>query len=232
MSDIRGDLFKRYDQLALEEEARRRTARQDKGVGSTQSLGDALTQAANRAAGLDKSLAAQTGSIGFNLDLALDAADSRARALGLDVAAVQERVRGIVGEGAALCDSPIEKRLLPWLVVENYGNKIETFPIRICDPKAQKLPPAGDLFIVPQMAFVKFRVDFALVCRLKTTLGIVAVECDGEQFHGAQRDTLRDGWLASFNIRTVRFSGKEITYNPRLCSARVAEQVMLMLEGE
>ena len=165
-------------------------------------------------------------------DLALKQIPARAKSLGItDPRAYLHRAREDMTQGLALCESPIEKHLLPWLVVADYGEKVFSFPAPVCDVKRDGLPARGDIVIVPQFTFAKYRCDFAVIRRFSKSIGIVAVECDGEEYHSAHRDVLRDGWLASFNIATVRFSGKHIYANPQLAAAVVAECVILLGDG-
>jgi hypothetical protein len=224
-----GDLIARYERMAEEQDKRHRRQKNDTRIATGASLGDVVADAANKIAGVKDRTKLEDLSGGFrmNFDTAAMHLSRRATFHGMDAKAAIEKARGIVWGGVKLCTSPIEKRLLPWLVCEDYGPYVETFPVPVCDTTTDGLPPKGDLFIVPQMAFVRFRIDFALVRRLKGgRLGIVAVECDGSQYHGAARDTLRNGWLASFQIRTVRAMGSTINERPREVSARVAEAVM------
>jgi hypothetical protein len=221
-----GDLIRRYvDQAAIDDRKRK----VDNTMPPMVSVFDALSDAAAKMASEgNPALSELSGGAGFNFDAATKHLANRAMFQGLpDINHFVNKARAIVNAGLQLCESPIEKRLLPWLVCEDYGPHVMTFPIPICDTKADALPPSGDLFIVPQMAFVRFRIDFALVRRLSGgRIGIVAVECDGKDYHDAVRDTLRNGWLASFQIKTIRANGSTIANRPREVSARVAEAVM------
>lgn len=223
-----GDLITHYERIAAEQDKRRRSQRGDTQAASGKSLGDALGEALHGLAGRGDALSSASGSAGMNFDLASKHLIKRAAFLGIPTADhLIERAAAEVNKGIDLCDSPIEKRLLPWLVCEDYGPHVQTCPVPVCNTKLEELPPKGDLFIVPQMAFVRFRLDFALVRRMAgNRLGIVAVECDGADYHNAVRDTLRNGWLASFQIRTIRASGATINERPREVAARVAEAVM------
>jgi hypothetical protein len=225
----RGVLMDRYAAMAAEEDRRLARLRADDRMASGASVGDIVADAASAILGSKNGTKLEDMSGGFrmNFDAAVMHLSRRATFHGLDAKAIIEKARAIVWDGVNLCDSPIEKRLLPWLVCEDYGPNVQTFPVPICDTRAEALPPKGDLFIVPQLAFVKFRMDFAMIRRLSGGhLGIVAVECDGSGFHSAVRDTLRNGWLASFQIKTVRAMGATIHERPREVSARVAEAVM------
>lgn len=222
-----GDLIANYERRAVVHDQRRRRGT-DTRVASGKSLGDAIGEALHNMAGRGDALASKSGGAGLNFDLAAVHLTRRAKFLGIDKPEhIIEKASAEVAKGIELCESPIEKRLLPWLVCEDYGPHVQTCPVPVCDTKSDQLPPKGDLFIVPQFAFVKFRLDFALVRRMNGgRLGIVAVECDGSGYHNAIRDTQRNGWLASFQIRTIRATGATINERPREVSARVAEAVM------
>jgi very-short-patch-repair endonuclease len=169
-------------------------------------------------------LADMNAGLGISTDIAIEHASERASRLGLGPAAFAsaiERGKGTIEKGAALCESPIEKHVLPWLVFENY-DALLTFPALVHDVKADRLPPRTAVMIVPQLAFVRFRVDFALVGRWKGKTKIVAVECDGAGYHGAARDRARDEYLAAWGIETVRAMGSEIKHDPRCLTSRAA----------
>lgn len=223
-----GDLIAHYERRAAEQDMRLRRQKSDTRMVGGKSLGDALGEALHGIAGRGGDLSSKSGAAGLNFDVAAKHLFTRAAFLGLPSQDhIVEKARAEVAKGLDLCESPIEKRLLPWLVCEDYGPHVLTCPVPVCNTKLDELPPKGDLFIVPQFAFVKFRMDFALVRRMAGgRLGIVAVECDGSGHHNAVRDTLRNGWLASFQIKTIRAMGSTINERPREVSARVAEAVM------
>lgn len=127
----------------------------------------------------------------------------------------------------ALCESPIERRLLPWLIFEDYGLSYQV--AKTYNWKEDKAPFHAPLLIIPQFAILRFRVDFMVIKRRKDDNGcvMVAVECDGFKYHSTPRDMQRDGHLAMMGVRTVRASGESITADPRGVAGRVAEAVMV-----
>ena len=126
---------------------------------------------------------------------------------------------------APLCESPIEAKLLPWLLVEDYGPLFQTFPVVGFNYTLDTVVPPGDLVIAPQFAFVRYRADFAILARLPHKQAIFAVECDGEEFHQAVTDNPRDACFASWGVRTIRASGAEINARPRNVSALVSDAI-------
>jgi len=54
----------------------------------------------------------------------------------------------------------------------------------------------------------------------------IAIECDGEPWHGGIRDEHRDGYLSSHGWTVLRFWGKEITDDIDSCVNRVKEAMV------
>ncbi len=107
-------------------------------------------------------------------------------------------------------ESPIEMMLLPWLIVENYGDRFETFPAKGFNHKTDNGVPAGDIVVAPQFAFVRYRADFAVLARQPTKTAIFIVECDGAEFHTAVKDNPRDACFESWGVKVIRAMGSEI----------------------
>lgn len=122
------------------------------------------------------------------------------------------------------CESPIEKSLAPWLVMQDYGPGFGTIPPVVHIPKEDEEGPVGDLVIVPQFAFVRYRFDFALVANTAERLRILAVECDGDvHLDNADRDRKRDAYLARWGIATIRTIGERIYNEPEEVSQRIID---------
>lgn len=120
------------------------------------------------------------------------------------------------------CDSPIERRLLPALVFANYGEGFASFPAQVHLPKLDAEPPLGDLVIVPQFAFIKYRLDFAIVAEAEGRRKFVAVECDGQDYHkNADKDRARDEYLKAFGFDVFRFNGPDIQADPLTLATKV-----------
>jgi hypothetical protein len=150
---------------------------------------------------------------------------SRCRFLGMSEQMTLDAIKNAewwIAFGLPLCESPIEEDLLPWLVCEDYGPALMTCPARV-HSSTELMPPDGDVFIVPQFSFGKYRMDFAVIAKCAKGVKIVAVECDGKEFHkDRDKDRRRNSYLRMFGIETVRAWGGEIKRRPRDVSFRVA----------
>jgi very-short-patch-repair endonuclease len=87
----------------------------------------------------------------------------------------------------------------------------------------------------PQVQVGSYRVDFLFGSQMSDNdpLCLVAVECDGHEFHEktkqqAARDKGRDRDLTSNGIKVFRFTGSEIWKNPGAC----ADDVLMFLSTE
>lgn len=152
------------------------------------------------------------------------------RARGLALGANHEFIDGrvhlgqkAVEMGEKLCDSPIEKIMLPWLVFGDYPFRAPTLnPAQIHHPASPNPPIPDVICITPQMRIGNFRVDFAIV-RTGAVPRFVALECDGFEYHDVSADARRDKYLAAYNIRTIRATGSEIYRNARHVFQRVVD---------
>ncbi len=131
-----------------------------------------------------------------------------------------------IASGLKLCESPIEAELLPWLVCEDY-NPLMTCPARVhLFGYGELMPPEGDIIIVPQFPILRYRLDFALIATCAKGTKIVAVECDGKEFHkDRDKDIRRNSYLRKFGIQTVRATGAEIMREPHNVSRRAASLI-------
>ena len=147
--------------------------------------------------------------------LSADGVDSRQK-IGMDYLA----------QGLTVCESPIERVLLPWMVFSDW-NPIAAPPIPVHIPDGDKPFPRTSLVIVPQLKFANARFDFALFVRDIGVRRIIAVECDGRDFHDVRKDMARDAYFSGRGIQTVRLTGSDLTKNPARCAhdvfAAVAE---------
>lgn len=122
-----------------------------------------------------------------------------------------------------LCESPIEKHILPWLVMNDY------WPIA---PRALTLPHRRGIseyfpvVVCPQVEVFKYRLDFGIFATFGGQKKLFAFECDGEAFHEASRDHVRDMHLLRRGVQTLRASGAEIYNDPASCSRRVSDAIV------
>ena len=140
-------------------------------------------------------------------------------------AALVEKAQKRVGQVLQFCESPIERLMLPALVFADYGPSFASFPAQIHIP-SQDEAPRGDLVIIPQFAFIKYRFDFGVLADVDGNWRITAVECDGEDYHqDVMKDRRRDAYLKAFGVKTFRFKGTEIQADPLPLAAQVAAHV-------
>jgi len=92
-----------------------------------------------------------------------------------------------------------------------------------------------------QFQFGNYHVDVCLCAEINLADGkqshtpIVAVECDGHQFHErtkeqAARDKKRDRWFAQQGICLFRFTGSEIFKSPFECAFEVIRHVQTIVD--
>lgn len=131
-----------------------------------------------------------------------------------------------ISKHLSACESPIERLMLPALVMANYGHAFASFPAELHVPAADSEPPRGDLLVIPQFAIIRYRMDFAVIATAEGQRKIVCVECDGEDFHkDANKDRGRDNYLRAFGIETFRFCGSDIQADPLPLAATVASHI-------
>lgn len=143
------------------------------------------------------------------------------------IASSIKRAREEIGWLHKQAESPIERALAPWLVMEDYGPLFASAMATVHIPKVEAIRCRGDITIVPQYAILKYRLDFAVIGRVGLHDYVVGVECDGDEFHSnvlrQEGDLARDGYLLSWGIPVVRATGKEIYTRGALVVARVSE---------
>lgn len=176
-------------------------------------IGDVGYNIVTKGLGID-ALGNNMGRGTATLDLNMLSFRKRLAALGMSVeqfAQAEELARATYAWGQQLCESPIERDVLAALLVTQWHEGFWTVPPRVHAPKSQPEMPAGDLVIVPQMAFVRFRVDFMVIATSSDYRKMFAVECDGADFHkDPEKDRARDLYLSSWDIPTFRIKGTDI----------------------
>lgn len=182
------------------------------------SLGDALSSSLHglyTENGGTIPLAQRTGKGQTILSFGMPRLCEHAAAMGMNaegIAYVERRAEAQYERAVAMTESPIERAMVAALIT-GYWRGCETIPPIVHDAGKDSLEslPQGDVVIVPQMAFVKFRLDFAIVIEKDRRRQIVAIECDGAAFHrDAVKERFRNAYLSSWNIPTFRFKGSEI----------------------
>lgn len=130
--------------------------------------------------------------------------------VGLD--AVERKALEAYAKGAELTESPIERSMLAALVTGDWAG-CHTVPPIVHDSRkdASELLPPGEVVIVPQMAFIKYRLDFGIIVERGGSRTTFAVECDGQAFHSnAELDRRRDQYLQSWGVLTFRCRGSAL----------------------
>lgn len=140
-----------------------------------------------------------------------------------EISAAADALSKEIEAGLRACESPIERHLLPWLLIEDYSPLQRGFiPVHLT---SDALAPAHKVFLAPQFVIARFRLDFAIVARFRGHAKILAVECDGADFHNRFDDDLRDGYLASFGVETFRATGSEIMSAPFTVAREAAHRI-------
>lgn len=161
------------------------------------------------------------------LQLGMSGLDKRARSMEMSVENHEravERAYAEYAKGEALCESPIERAMLAALLTAQWTG-FGTIPPRVhASMDKEEMLPAGDIVIVPQLAFLRYRLDFGVVLRLDDRPPqIVAVECDGADFHNdARRENLRVNYLKSWGVPVFKFTGREIHADPFAAAEKVS----------
>lgn len=175
-------------------------------------------------------------SRGCSYDLAVASEAARRRGLSYNyqpdfIAKEVCEVSSLVQMTFPFCESPIERRMLVALAFSDYGDKFVRYLPHIHLPKEDKNFPTQDLIIIPQFAFVKHRLDFAIIGKCEGQHRMIGIECDGKKFHPDSvndrvRDHERDTYLKCFNIDVFRFSGKAIQADPRPLAQQAANAML------
>lgn len=165
-------------------------------------------------------------------DYAEEAFAKRCRALACSKQYLMEQVgvgRSTIESARTLCDSPIEKLIVPWLVYQDYGLPWPEKPRAALFVGSNDTVPdtsaPGDIFICPQANFGYYRLDFLICANIGGKHRLVAVECDGKDFHNTQSDFTRDAIFKSVGVTTVRLTGAEIHQSPQAAARKAAHIV-------
>lgn len=161
------------------------------------------------------------------LDLGMSVLARRGRTMELRqdvIEAAQQRARREYAKGEALCESPIERAMLAGLLTAQWSGFNAMPPAVHTAMDKEEMLPEGDIVIVPQMAFLRYRLDFGIVLRTpEGSIQTVAVECDGADFHTEYRkEALRINYLKSWGIPVFKFTGKDIHADALAAAAKVA----------
>jgi very-short-patch-repair endonuclease len=127
------------------------------------------------------------------------------------------------------CESPIEQ--LFFCAVWARGSWVDRLEFEWCSTIKDLCQCAvgnPKAVCAPQVQVGSFRVDFLFAAQMSDSEPscLVAVECDGHEFHEktkqqAARDKSRDRELMSYGVKVFRFTGSEIWKNPGACADEV-----------
>lgn len=137
--------------------------------------------------------------------------------------ALEKQITELYKKAEPLLESPIERYLLPWLIVQEYTH-FKGGRRYVLLPGEGNLLPERRIAIVPQFPIGKYRADFAIAARRGGKTKFIIVECDGSEFH---KDIARDAWrdvdiLKYPQVLAIcRISGKRIFKNPAAAAALV-----------
>lgn len=129
-------------------------------------------------------------------------------------------------------ESPIEDALLDAL--QTIGDeRVRVVDIRSLDRFLRVLRDdwqAKHIFVSPQVNLTGYRIDILMGVSRGVSPKLLAVECDGQQFHRAnqsqvERDADRDAALLLMGIKTMRFSGKQIFNDQWRCARRAIAMI-------
>lgn len=215
------DLIEKYERSAEDRDYQRMVERMADGIISqAEQVGDCLTRV------LDKARGAMPDDAGNTTALSFVSPEVAKRMAEWDMDKGMDLARRQVRNVSDMCESPIERKLLPWLLCEDYGPNLGGFCALTFNHKRDLVMPACRVVVAPQFAILRYRLDFAVFARRDDlATRIIAVECDGKEFHGKASDDKRDAALKSIGVQTVRASGSDITLRPRTVTRRVGELV-------
>lgn len=158
--------------------------------------------------------------------LAEAVSDYRSSQRGVPSEEVDRRVEAgtaAVMQLVAQCESPIEKLIVPSLVFQPYGSNGPWVPAQVVREGEPRFAPVS---IGAQVTVYDARFDFLMLVEIGGGDMMIAVECDGKDFHDKDKDFYRDRNWQRAGINTVRLSGSDINRAPRMAASRVAEHVL------
>lgn len=138
----------------------------------------------------------------------------------------ESQIKEAFDRASLSCESPIELTLLPWLLTRHY-RPFQFNPLVLLPGEGNRLE-YGQIALVPQMPLGRFRADFVLVGKGRDFFRFFVIECDGADYHNAEKDAERDRIIKNENKRVkyiVRLRGGAIMFNPRKCAEIVQECV-------
>jgi hypothetical protein len=142
---------------------------------------------------------------------------------------IEEKATENYVKGAPLCESPIERSMLAALLTGDWGD-MGAVPPALHDSSrtSTEMLPKCPVVIAPQLALIRFRLDFGIIVAKAGRMQIVAVECDGHDFHqDAIKESMRVAYLNSWDIPVFKFTGSELHDD----AIRAADKVITGIHG-
>ena len=139
----------------------------------------------------------------------------------------EAEIKEAVDRACPFCESPIERILLPWLLTRRY-RPFEFKPLVLLPGEGGKLE-YGQIALVPQMPFGRFRTDFVLAGKGREFVRLFVIECDGADYHEKEKDDARDAQIKKENNRVkaiIRLTGGQIMNQPRESAEFVRDRVV------
>lgn len=138
---------------------------------------------------------------------------------------------------SSLVESPIEADMLDALTVVSERPLVVVARATLNELWGAALRDQDErrVFVAPQVVVGRYRADFLLASyRNGIQPNVVCLECDGRKWHRSTmvqrvRDEIRDAWMAQRWIKTIRFTGPQITRDKYGCARRA---IRLVLEGQ
>ena len=113
------------------------------------------------------------------------------------------------------CESPIERILVVELLHHIYLELYDSTPYSVELQKEIRLKTGK-----------KVRVDVFIAKKSPQWTTSLAIECDGKDFHNAEKDRERDEEMAKLGIVTLRFAGTQIYNDAKSC----VDEIMRIIE--
>jgi very-short-patch-repair endonuclease len=137
-------------------------------------------------------------------------------------------LRPTIKRALGLVQSPIEADMLAFLCAQPHLRVLSW-----AESQSEE-DPFGEYqgMIIPQGRVGKYRADILIVLGLENGgLKMLAVECDGYEYHDrnrwtAQKDKKRDRYFATQGVTVLRFTGSEIFKNPMACAGEVLKTIL------
>lgn len=136
---------------------------------------------------------------------------------------IRDLIKDALSDLWGACESSLEQITGTELLRYDYGSRANGIPRILRSAKFDDEFDNG-VTICPQMAFPHVRVDFGIVVKAGDAKKIIAIECDGEEYHKDKaRDKRRDAHVARYDVEVIRISSAE--WSPEIVEQRLCKQL-------